>query len=307
MPNPGLFHRSRYEYLTSFEEEFVQLRRKGDTQRGEIQAFFRRVTSGYWKRFHWKLSLHEDPPVEPNLDEEEVEPSPDAGEVLTEDELKEKEEYIQRFNGSIVNWFYRRQSAIKRKERPNPWKPLFDALLRSTKKKPARQPAWKVFMSDNGDLFKDRFTYLKNTEGKPTKMEASQRCAAAKDYYGNLPPGVKEMFEAQATEQHREALRRYEEPAFASTDPLDQAEAIRTLSNVAKPMLDAIYEFTGGLNVTLLAGRGPQEPGGAFILSSIHSGKTFGENPQQWDEHDPDGFRKATFYFAKFLVATSRE
>ncbi|KAJ7459141.1 hypothetical protein B0H11DRAFT_2242711 [Mycena galericulata] len=212
----------------------------------------------------------------------------------------------------IKSWFSYRKTVANRSNK-NPFAAWMSGF-RQPPPAPRKQQLAKYYMHLDAyakkvdELFQSKWP----SAGLEPRFELDFRCKCAKELLALEPNDVQKKLATDVDAAHDKAVEKHMRALEALADPeapLDeeaQLEYRKSLAEVAQPFPDSLAKLTG-YHLTLLAGAAPPEGSVKYLLTTVHSGRTYvpGMEGLKFDEWQPEVFKKNVMgQFMRFLLET---
>ncbi|KAG1907610.1 uncharacterized protein F5891DRAFT_938521 [Suillus fuscotomentosus] len=283
------------DHLSTYRERVNQ---------GKSQAnnYVHKVVKDYFKRYHWKLKVSDEPSENNPLQME-------SDESLSPVELKQKSQKIIAMQKAIKSWLdYCAKSSKKllvRNGKPenNEWIRLLSQLSGVRRNKPKALQAHQRWSKDHfGTKIKAHFLRKWRSAGLPSKKMAAFRDKITCKHFKKLSKEEQTDWKDKAQAEGKAAIQEWKDrlEAAPSTSPIDRQVALDNLASFSGPIL-AGMSATLGMHVSLLVGGPEPRKQGKITVVSMHEGVDLGPIPCNWQTRDQKKFKMVTKYFQKYL------
>ncbi|PPQ97914.1 hypothetical protein CVT26_002990 [Gymnopilus dilepis] len=308
MPNPGIFHGLRLEFLVGEMAGY-----SAAVANGTKDDFTKNVLRRFFKRFPPELPADEEPSeddlaeVDDSLPDEDLEaPDPQDyaedqrgyNKALKEYEARQDEVLLR--SAQIVRWFAYRHSKpsafkadakLKTTDTSDPLFVMTCRLLGKSCKKPRKPIAynlWAKAKANKPAIEKAIAALPKDPSRKRHNVAAVVQLK--KDLFDKEPGKTRRKFEELASAKHKQLVAEWEANLSrpASKDPVAQQMCIDGVTSFMQPILDLVVEYTGLRGMLLLGGNEPAAQ--QLNVIGIHSGFTKGPVKMNFAEAEPKKF-----------------
>ncbi|KAJ7155743.1 hypothetical protein C8R46DRAFT_1041099 [Mycena filopes] len=258
------------------------------------------VADEYWRLFHWRLPLDEEPGDDAMVVMNEVE-------ELTAEEEKNKTAVQTRIKSKIKTWYNHHRNAMGMTS--NPYTPWLARLRRPDGASPKRVTDYQFYMQHEEFKAAVEEEFQLRHAHEPRRQHLSLRCQVAREFFERESEEVKKRIRLEARLEHEDHLEQWKdaEEGLPSANEEEQVEARLRFSAVVTPLLNALRAYTS-YHITLIAGRLVDD--GKVALVSVHSGKTKAKSvdlEKDFTEWDEGGYKVVLDQFVRFLVDANVE
>ncbi|KAG2047696.1 hypothetical protein BDR06DRAFT_1013638 [Suillus hirtellus] len=248
------------DHLSTYHERINQ---------GKSQAndYVHEVVKDYFKRYHWKLKVSDEPSENDPLQME-------SDESLSPVELKQKSQKIIAMQ---------KQAGEQRMDSAS--QPTFWHLTKQTEGL-ASTPAMKW-----------------RSAGLPSKKMAAFHDKITRKHFKKLLKEEQTDWKDKVQAKGKAAVQEWKDwlEAAPSTSPIDRPVALDNLASFAGPIL-AGMSATLGMHISLLVGGPEPRKQGKITVVSMHEGVDSGPIPCNWQTQDQKKFKMVTKYFQEYLL-----
>ncbi|KAH9484777.1 hypothetical protein JR316_0001679 [Psilocybe cubensis] len=311
MPHPGYFKGARLEFLKSQKAIYQTAREEGCL--AEALADIQRR---FFKRFPVTQSEEWEPTKEQLLAVNDEEPDPEMYEPDPDSELavqlreKRKAAYKNQ-KDKIRRWFkyqYKKDHKINPtssgSDTVNPYAQLLQQLLGKQSTRPRLKTPVNMWRKEKNN--REAIEQELNSMVPPveTKHLAKTREEIARRLFKELSADEKRKWTVRASEEHKEAMEKYEADMAVDGISLsleDRQRAIENLGSFIAPILEGICNITGW-KVTFLAGGPEPANGGMLNTISVHCGVMAGESKMNFGKAERVRYKRIILpIFGDFL------
>ncbi|KAG1846960.1 hypothetical protein C8R48DRAFT_779410 [Suillus tomentosus] len=292
---------SRLEFLTLHVAKYVSSLTEG---RSRANDYLDIVVNTYFTRFHWKLKVSEEPPVNES-------PVSHFSETLTPLESLQKQHKIASMRKTIRNWLDNRSKGLRKlgaKTKPenNPWTRLLSQLSGVAPNKPRTLQAHQRWSKDFYEsAVKERFEVQWGLSSCPPKEKASFHDRVTRTIFEEQDPLIIKQYQELAKTEGKEAIKQWKAMLEDSppTDPVSRQAALDRLASFAGPLLSGI-SLTLGMHISLMVSRPKPRKQGKISVISMHKGVDLRPQPQNWQTADRKKFKTVTKLWNISIPAT---